>query len=168
MDDLETLKTILASRLRGIDPDRIVFVGVGNRLRGDDGIGPALIDLLEGRVPHALDVGSAPENYTGAIKRLEPAAIVFMDALDFGGDPGSVKVIEAADIQKYGASTHNFSLDVAMDYLCHETGADVFLVGVQPRRIAEGEGISPSLEEPLKKLAGALIEGGDQRTSKPS
>jgi len=55
----------------------VVFVGVGNRMRGDDAIGPALIDLIKGRVPHAIDADGAPENVTSAIRRLEPAVIVF-------------------------------------------------------------------------------------------
>ncbi len=154
--DLDTLKARLAERLRRISPGRIVFVGVGNRLRGDDGIGPMVIDMLAGRVSHALDADSVPENYTGTIKRLKPSAIIFIDALDFGGRPGSVRLIEAPDIQAYGASTHGLSLDVAMEDLEQETGADVFLVGVQPERIGEGEEVSHSRVEPLKKLADIL------------
>ncbi|HTX43441.1 MAG TPA: hydrogenase 3 maturation endopeptidase HyCI, partial [Methanocella sp.] len=135
---------------------RVVFVGVGNRLRGDDAIGPELIDLIKGKVRHALDANSAPENYTGAIKRLKPAAIVFLDALDFGERPGTSRIVEAADVLAHGATTHNLSLDIAMEYLKKETGADVFLLGVQPERIGEGEGISPSLRRPLKGLADAI------------
>jgi hydrogenase 3 maturation protease len=162
MDEpFDRLKKELTARLQGIPRDRIVFVGVGNRLRGDDGIGPEAIDLLEGRVPHALDTDSVPENYTGAIKRLGPSAIVFIDALDFGGSPGSGRLIEASDVQGYGASTHNLSLDVSMEYLKNETGADVFLVGVQPERIGDGEGVSPSLVKPLKKLADILAGASD-------
>ena len=158
MDDpsFEGLKKKLAARLRDIPRDRIVFVGVGNRLRGDDGIGPKTIDLLEGRVPHALDVDAVPENFTGIIKRLNPSAIVFIDALDFGSSPGNMRLIEASDVQGYGASTHNLPLDISMEYLRHETCADVFLVGVQPERIGEGEEVSPSLKEPIKNLADAL------------
>ncbi len=156
--DLEALKKALISRLRGISPERIVFVGVGNRLRGDDAIGPAIVDALKGRVPHAIDAGIAPENYTGMIKRLRPLAIIFIDALDFGGVPGSVALIESWEIQRYGASTHGLSLEVAMDYLREETGADVFLIGVQPERIGEGEGLSPSIVKHIKKLAAMLIK----------
>jgi hydrogenase 3 maturation protease len=154
---MEDIERELAGRLRGIGPGRVVFVGVGNRFRGDDAVGPALIDLLEGRVPHAIDADSAPENYTGAIKRLRPSVIIFFDALDLGEKPGGMRIIEAEDIMGYGASAHNFSLDVAMEYLKNETGADVFLVGVQPERIGEGEGISPSLARPLEGLADAIV-----------
>jgi hydrogenase 3 maturation protease len=154
----DALKNELAGRLRGIPPDRVVFVGVGNRLRGDDGIGPVLLDLLDGLVPHAIDADSLPENYTGVIKRLKPSAVIFIDALDFGEKPGSVKVIEMKDIMKYGTSTHNLSLDVAMEYLAHETGGGVFLIGIQPLRIASVEGISPDVARAIKVIAGIIVD----------
>ena len=83
MNGIAQLQTDLSRRFRDKGPDSIVFVGVGNRLRGDDGIGPVLIDMLRGRVAHAIDAGIRPENYTSAIKRLKPAVIVFIDAVKF-------------------------------------------------------------------------------------
>jgi len=60
-------------------------------------------------------------------------------------------------MEKLGSSVHNFSLDVVMEYLEGATGADVFLVGVQPGRVGEGEGISPALVKPLEEIASTLI-----------
>ena len=157
IDASGSLKTELLSRLRSVKPDRIVFVGVGNRMRGDDGIGPVLIDLLNGRVSHALDAGSSPENFTGAIKHLNPSGIVFLDALNFGASPGRARIIESADIMRYGVSTHNFSLDVVMNYLALETGADVFLIGVQIARIADKPGLAPVIEKFLKEYADVIV-----------
>jgi hydrogenase 3 maturation protease len=64
--------------------------------------------------------------------------------------------VEAGEVEKLEASAHNFSLDVVMEYLKASTGADVFLVGIQPERVGEGEGISSSLLEPLKEIADIL------------
>lgn len=153
----DSLKTELMSRLSTAKPDRVVFVGVGNRMRGDDGIGPVLIDLLNGRVSHALDAGGTPENFTGAVKRLNPAVIVFLDALDFGASPGCAKIIESADIMRYGMSTHTFSLDVVMDYLEAETGAAVFLIGVQSACISHMPGLTPVAEKFLKDYADIIV-----------
>src|SRR5271157_18891 len=158
-DSFETLKKELVGRLNGISPDKVVFIGVGNRLRGDDAIGPALIDLLKDKVPHVVDADSAPENVTLAVRRLEPSAIIFLDAASFSDvSTGYVKIVEAGEMEKLEASAHNFSLDVVMEYLENATGADVFLIGVQPQRIGEGESLSPSLKKPLKELAGLLIK----------
>jgi hydrogenase 3 maturation protease len=152
------LKKELAGRLHGISPDVVVFVGVGNRLRGDDAIGPLLIDLLKGRVPHAIDAGSAPENATSAVKRLRPRAVVFLDATGLGDvPPGSARIVEAKEVEKLGASTHHISLDAVMEYLKEATGADVFMVGVQPERIGDMERLSSSLRRPLEELADAIV-----------
>lgn len=153
---LVIMEKSLSGRLKDIDPGRIVFVGVGNRMRGDDAIGPALIDLIKQDVPHAIDADGAPENVTSAIRRLKPSVIVFLDAASLGEAPGNARIVESGDMEKLEASVHNFSLDVVMEYLKGETGADVFLVGVQPQRVGEGEGISPELKKPLEHIASIL------------
>lgn len=154
--DVETLEKLLAGRLGGIAPGRIVFVGVGNRLRGDDGIGPALIDMLQGRVPHAIDAGSAPENATSAVRRLKPEAIVFLDAACLREAPGCARIVEAGDVERLEAGAHGFSLDVVMEYLKGSTGADVFLLGVQPKRVGDGQGISAEMKKALRGIAAAI------------
>jgi hydrogenase 3 maturation protease len=154
----EQLKNKLRERLRNTEPEKVVFVGVGNRLRGDDGIGPALIDLIAGQVPHAIDADGAPENTTASIKRLGPAIIVFLDAANFGERPGFAGIVEAGELERLEASVHSFSLDVVMEYLEEATGADVFLVGMQPERVGDFEGTSPSMKGPLSELARALME----------
>ncbi len=153
----DEIRKELAGRLHGVGPDRVILVGVGNRLGGDDAIGPVLIDLLRDRVPHVIDAGNAPENVTSAIKRLSPRAVIFLDAAGLGDvPPGHARLVEAKDVEKLGAGTHNIALDAIMEYLKEATGADVFLLGVQPERIGGGERISPSLWRPLKELADAI------------
>ncbi len=155
------LRNLRESSRRGIGnlpPDKIVFVGVGNRSRGDDAAGPEIIDMLADRVAHAIDAGPSPENITGAIKRLKPAAIVFIDALLFKDlTPGTPAIVEIDDIRHLGESAHTLSLDVVMGYLKSETGADVFMIGVQPARISEGEGLSRGMEKSLKGVAAIII-----------
>ncbi|HMK47735.1 MAG TPA: hydrogenase maturation protease [Methanocella sp.] len=149
---VEDLALALGERLKGIAADKIVFVGVGNRYRGDDAIGPILIDLLAGKVPHVIDAGSTPENFTGAIKRLEPRAIVFLDALLFkDAKPGDAFVIESGEILTEGSS-HMLSIDLVMDYLREDTGAEIFMVGVQPGQISDHEGLSSGMVECLNQI----------------
>jgi hydrogenase 3 maturation protease len=159
MDDFARLESGLKARLGEIPPDNIVFVGVGNRFRGDDATGPLIIDMIADHVPNAIDAGPAPENVTGAIKRLKPKAIVFVDALIFGDRaPGTPAIVEIDEVRHLGESTHTLSLDVVMEYLQIETGADVFMIGVQPQRIADGEGLSPGMRDHLQRLAAVIVE----------
>lgn len=161
---LSELETALAERLTGIPAERIVFVGVGHRFRADDAIGPMIIDLLTGKVPHAIDAGSAPENVTGVIKKLKPRAIVFIDALIFEkAPPGSAFIVGSDEISQKGFS-HTLSLDFVMDYLREETGADVFLIGVQPGYIGDREGLSPGIDVRLQELATSVLKLFDHST----
>ncbi len=156
---LARLQTDLSHRFHDKGLDQIVFVGVGNRMRGDDGIGPVLIDMLKGQVSHAIDGGFTPENYTSAIKRLKPEAIVFIDAVEFDDNPpGYARTLEIEDVEKRRISVHNLSLDVIMGYLKEETGADVFMIGVQPKVIADREELSEGLELSLQLLAGTIMD----------
>jgi hydrogenase 3 maturation protease len=158
VDFFDELERKLKTRLGGIPADRIVFVGVGNRSRGDDAIGPLVVDLLADYVPHAIDAGPSPENVTGAIKKLKPKVIVFIDALIFKDlPPGAPQIVEIDDIRHLGESTHTLSLDVVMEYLKLETGADVFMIGVQPERIADGEGLTPGIGGAIKKISVCIL-----------
>ena len=76
-------------------PGRILVAGVGNVLRGDDGFGPAVTELL-GHLPvgaHVVETG------IGGIALLQELmagcdGLVLIDAVDRGAAPGTVFVLE--------------------------------------------------------------------------
>ena len=146
--------TKLKNRLQG----KVSIVGIGNRLRGDDGVGPEIIKRVENPLPSLLlfDVGEAPENYLGKIVKQKPDAIVFIDAVDFDAPPGTIKVIETDDIRNESLSTHNVSLNLVAKYLQKETSADVFLLGIQPETTELGREISQPVREGLEKVVRML------------
>ena len=148
----------LKERLKDVSPERIVFVGVGNRMRGDDGIGPAIIDEIKEKVPNAIDTGFVPENFTSRIKRFQPLVIVLIDAVSFQSTPGSARILEISDVEERRVSAHNFSLDIVMNYLKEETGADVFMIGVQPKRITDEEELSSEATEAVKLIAREILQ----------
>jgi hydrogenase maturation protease len=74
---------------------RILVAGVGNVLRGDDGFGPAVTELL-GHLPDGVDV---VETGTGGIALLQELMVgcdglVLIDAVDRGAKPGTLFVLE--------------------------------------------------------------------------
>ncbi len=74
---------------------RILVAGVGNVLRGDDGFGPAVTELL-GHLPAGAEV---VETGTGGVALLQElmvgcAGLVLIDAVDRGAAPGTVFVLE--------------------------------------------------------------------------
>ncbi len=76
----------LRERLQG---KRTLILGIGNSMRGDDGVGPALIERLQGKVSATLiDGGEVPENYLGPIEAAGPEAVLIVDAADLKAAAG--------------------------------------------------------------------------------
>jgi len=146
--------TKLKDRLQG----KVSIVGIGNRLRNDDGVGPEIIKRLNKPLPSLFlfDVGEVPENYLGKIVKQKPDTIVLIDAVSLGASPGTIKIIEKDDIRDESLSTHNVSLNLVVKYLQKETSADVFLLGVQPKTTEFGKEISQPVRESLEKIVRML------------
>jgi len=143
---------------KGILKEKVVIVGIGNILRGDDGLGPELIRMLKGSFPQEgrfllLDAGEAPENYLEKIVQYQPDTILLVDALDFAEPPGSIRIIDRSELQEVGFSTHNASIKLTMNYLNSRAKCDVLLLGIQPANL----GMGSSLSEPIK-LALSRVE----------
>ena len=151
---------------------RVLVLGLGNPLRGDDGIGPRVVTELHRRgLPEgvtALDFG------TGGLDLLNvwqgwPRVIV-VDAADVGrlhGEetvpgqivrftPDEVRFLVAPD----GFSLHDAGLAEALA-LGEALGQDLpelVILSVQPARIGWGEGLSPPVEAALPALLDAVMK----------
>jgi len=154
----------LERRLKG----KVVLVGVGNSLLGDDGAGPALIHLLQGRLPGRIPVflvdgGEAPEAYWGKITAYRPHAVLVIDAVDWGGEPGSVALVEEVEQRGHPCSTHRIPLNLFLDLLRMGTGGDVFVLAIQPKRLGFNAGMSPEVlrtVEIVGDLVTEILAGG--------
>lgn len=133
---------------------KVIILGIGNRLRCDDGIGSILAGRIKDRVPYIVyDVEESPENYLEKIIKDCPDNIVIIDAVDFGGEPGEFKVLEAQDIKTTNLFfTHNASLSLAINYLQTRLKVDIIILIIQPKLIAFGDSLSPEIAETLHKL----------------
>jgi len=135
---------------------------VGNRLRGDDGAGLYLANLLKGdREFRVIEAGEAPENYLEKIIKERPEKIIFVDALDLGGKPGEAKFFRfKKDLPDRGSfSTHRPSLILSLNYLKKRTKAAIFILGIQPKECSLGKKISPLIKKRVEILAEKIKEG---------
>jgi hydrogenase 3 maturation protease len=146
----------LLSRTRG---KRLVLVGVGNALRGDDALGCALVDRLEGRTRATLiDAGDVPENYLDVVEAARPEVIVIIDAVALGACPGDVALIEIEQLAGVRVTTHNTSLALVAQALKARTHSDVFILAIQPGTIRLGASLSPEVRATLQALDTLLQE----------
>jgi hydrogenase 3 maturation protease len=150
------MREIICRRLAG---KKVLILGVGNSMRGDDGAGPSLIAHLHGKVDaNLIDAGDVPENWLGPIIAMKPEVVVMVDAADLGSSPGDIAIIEMDEISQRSISTHNASLDLAARFLTSSIQVDIFLLGIQPASLAFGEKLTPRVKRSVNALAALLLK----------
>lgn len=140
----------------------MVIAGIGHELRGDDWAGIITVRRLtqllanEEIRPLILEAGSAPENVLGSIIRYRPDSILWIDAADTGGLPGHISWLAGHAAEGVGGSTHTISLAMLSDYLRAETGADAYVLAIQPQNFAFGEPLSQEVDLASHEIAATL------------
>lgn len=138
---------------------KVVIIGIGNVLRGDDGLGPAFIQAVRGKTrATCIDAGTTPENYIGKIIKERPDAVLIVDAAHLGGRPGEFSILKKEDILKTGFTTHDISPSMFIEHLEKETEAQLYMLAVQPQSVDFGEGLSESIKKRVEELAEILIK----------
>ena len=147
------------NELKKILQGQVVFVGIGNPLRGDDGWGPVLIASLRGKIGMAcFDAGTAPENFTGKVVQNNPDTIIFLDAVDLNLAAGEWAILDKTEILKTGFTTHDLSPALLIQYLETQTQAKVYLLGVQPQNLGLGDQMSEPVSKTLAELSRMIPE----------
>lgn len=149
----DTLRSELSEKLKG----RTVFVGIGNVLKGDDALGPRLMEMLASRGLNTVDAGTTPENYIGKVAAMKPETIVIVDAVHLDSKPGSVELLDREKIMGgIGFTTHTQSPAMVMERLEQETEARVLMLAVQPASLKMGAEITPAVQKTLNHLTETL------------
>ena len=152
----------LKSRLSG---KHVLILGVGNRLRGDDAVGPLLLDCLQGKVDVPLiDAGDVPENYLGPIEESGADLVLVVDATDMGGNVGDVAIFDIDQVQGKSVSTHTANLGLLFKVIPPENRPQVIVLGIRPGNMELGQGLSEPVRATLESLAEMLISSFNRRT----
>lgn len=153
----------------GPSTKNVLIAGVGNRLMGDDGFGPRVIDLLysallPGNV-EARDLGTA--GLAIATDLSEYDLVVFIDSVNVEDEPGR--------LHKWDVVVEGSIGDVAglSRFTLHEVGLDgmlklskamgtlpprVILIGCKPESLRPGLELSPGVAEALQKAAEMALD----------
>jgi hydrogenase 3 maturation protease len=153
-DDLEAF-------FGGAEGRRVVLVGIGSPIRGDDAVGLRIIELLEGRKLRdvlLLSTEIVPESYTGKIREFEPTHVLMIDAAHFNGEPGEGRMIPTQQIGGVTLSTHSLPLTIFADYLRKTLCSNVAILGVQYKNNGFGMGLTAEVGKGAKKIAKVLYE----------
>jgi len=149
-----------------VDSDTL-FVGIGNRLRCDDGVGSYIAEELAQDGLMALDVGAAVENWLGKIARSRPRRILFIDAVHFDGLAGEVRIFQTDELDDSIPSTHgSTNWGFIREYL-RQNGSEpeTAVLGIQPADCSLGFGMSDSIVSTSRCVAEFLAQCTSRRSA---
>jgi len=149
----------IRSQLGSLGGRKAIILGVGNSLKGDDGAGPRVCELLRGETSaEVIDAGTVPENYIQKIVGKGPEVLLVVDAVDFGGQAGALRVLRPEQLDSVVISTHTLSPRVFVDMICGQIDVGVYFIGVQPAQVGLGEEMSGAVADSVNELADILAE----------
>jgi hydrogenase 3 maturation protease len=140
---------------------KIVILGVGNRMRGDDAIGSIIAEEIlrlaqndRQFMCHSEGAEATEESHkliiydTEKVVGLKPDRLIFIDACNFGGQAGEYKLFEDEEIKEiaYGLlSTHTLPLVLTIELIKKQHNCKVALLGIQPKSFTMGSDLSSEL-----------------------
>jgi hydrogenase maturation protease len=147
---------------------RVCLVGLGNAGAGDDGFGVRLAgELARAGLPGVIIAGTAPENSVGRAAGGDFDDVVFIDAVDFGGTPGSAVWLDAKAMAGRfpQVSTHRIALGLLARWVESSGKTRAWLLGVQPQSLLPAEQLTPAVAATLDILRDWLLEACAARSS---
>ncbi len=138
--------------------NKVLVVGMGNLLREDDGVAFYLLEKLKVEEDvECLWTGTSLESYLGKIISMAPDVIFFVDAADFPGKPGDVRLLSPEEIDSFSFHTHGISLSSIVDYIMKFLNCKIFVIAIKPKSLKLKEGLSPDLSARLGEISKFLI-----------
>jgi len=138
---------------------KFLIVGLGNILRADDAVGLILARRLKKKTKFSIfDVETAFENYLEKIIQKKPKTLFIIDAIDFGGKPGEVKLFSPEELNTLNLGfTHNPSLNLGINYLQNKLKINIIILAIQPKSIAFKRGLSNKIKKTVDLLENLFI-----------
>jgi len=131
----------------------ILFIGIGNILKSDDGTGVYISNHIKsGNKVSSLTVEVSIENYIGKINKLKPDILILIDCVDFKKEPGYFELMPVQRIKDFTVHTHNISLKKISELF----NMPVWILGIQPKNTSFGEKLSPEIKKTADYLIGII------------
>jgi hydrogenase maturation protease len=142
-----------------------LILGLGNPLRGDDGLGPRVIVELRRRgLPEGVTATDAGTAGLDLLRYLEGwGRVVVVDAVDVGREPGQFVRFTPSEARflrsEGGLSIHDHGLGeaIALASALGRRLPELVVYGLQPMDMAWREGLSPQVEASVPALVEAVL-----------
>jgi len=141
---------------------RILIAGLGDKLRGDDGLGPFVIEKLrKEKLPKDVETEDFGSGVFALLNKIELyEEIIIVDSIKKSGNPGEIHKIKLSDL-KDGKITniHEAKID-SIILVAKELGAKtkILIVGCEPKSMRYEVGLSEEVKRAIPKLINLIIK----------
>lgn len=138
-----------------------LVIGIGNPWRGDDGVGHAVVEALQGTSGLTTATCSGePAELMDLWQGHHP--VILVDAIVTGAAPGALHRLDAREPLSRGArySSHGIGLAEAVE-LARSLGdlpETLIVHGIEPARLEDGAGLSPQAIDAIPKAARRILD----------
>ena len=143
---------------------RIAIIGIGNPLMSDDGAGVAVLDILKESVPSAVEIIELGSGGLALLHKMESFdRVVLADAVDFGGQPGEVRVFSPDDVNSVktiGYSLHDVDILKVIELAgqMNQCPERIMIAAIQPASLEHSTEMTPAVRDNLEVLASKIQE----------
>jgi len=137
---------------------KFAVIGIGNKLKADDGFGPEVVRKLKKIVKDnvlLINSGDVPENFLEEIVNFKPDKILLVDTVGFQGISGEIKFFDPNEISFKSFSSHKNSLFI--DYLRKRLKCEIKLIGIKPKTTEFGKGMSKEIRNGVNKTVDMIL-----------
>ncbi len=139
---------------------KLILLGIGSPLNGDDGIGTLVAKKLEKKKwLNSIPCETVPENFAGVIRRELPDIVILVDAAEMGLESGQLRLVPKEKLNSIAMGTHGIPLKHLVSEL-EESAKQVIFIGVQPETVRFGERLSPAVKKSGQKLVEIIKQRG--------
>ncbi len=134
--------------------EKTLIVFIGNKLRSDDGIALFIAENIKDLPDHItiLKIENNPEYIIDHALSIVPLKIIIIDAANFNGSTGDIKLIPYEFIPESSLSTHTFPLKLIIKILEEDTNSKVLFLGIQIKNTSLGETITKKVKDAADEI----------------
>jgi hydrogenase maturation protease len=139
---------------------RVIIIGIGNPLRGDDGAGIAVAHHLKGQFTAEVKIIEEAGDGLLLLEAWRDASSVFLvDAMSSGSAPGKIEVFnvhkQRVPVRFFPCSTHGFGLPhaIALARAIDQLPPEFLIFGIEGELFELGSHMSPRVVQAVGEVA---------------
>ena len=162
------MKNELLDLLKSCSDPKICVLGIGSEFKADDAAGVVIAQQLQAKCEDkkcsftssvlCIDGSTAPENFTGDIKRFGPTHLFIIDAAEMGSAPGSIRLIPNDKVGGVSFSTHVLPIAVMINYLKQSINFESIIIGIEPKDFEFGKEMTKDVKASVDELTNVIFE----------